>query len=290
MTSASTEIILSTFRTALVALAMILFVAALTPSVFGQDEEDPSGEAIALFNRGQDAHERGEFATAIESYDKALKLIPDFPEAQLQRANASQSLGRFDDAESAFRRAVELREDWSLAMAGLGAILVRRNNLVEAEKYLTRSIELDSLNFPAYAAMTELRLKTKAPNDVLSNLLAKLRTLTAKANPTASIWAARAALETALGDRKTALLSAARALELDPKNQYALSTSADIALIEHDPAAADGFVKPLEALAPQSESTKGLRARVLVEQGHVDDRHLPLVAGLHERLLELALQ
>ena len=156
-------------------------------------------------------------------------------------------------------------------MAGLGAVLVRRNNFVEAEKYLTRAIEIDELNFPAYAAITELRLKTKASGDVLNTLLTKLRNLTAKANPTASVWASRAALENALGDRKTALLSAARALELDPKYQYALSTSADIALLEHDPASADAFVKRLETLAPAAESTKGLRARVLVEQGKIDE-------------------
>ena len=271
MTTISAIRFLSNTRSVVVVLAVVLAVCSLVPNTYGQDDEDASGEAIALFNKGQDAHERGEFAIAIENYEKALKLIPAFPEAQLQRANAFQSLGKFGDAESAFRRTLELRDDWSLAMAGLGAVLVRRNNFVEAEKYLTRAIEIDELNFPAYAAITELRLKTKASGDVLNTLLTKLRNLTAKANPTASVWASRAALENALGDRKTALLSAARALELDPKYQYALSTSADIALLEHDPASADAFVKRLETLAPAAESTKGLRARVLVEQGKIDE-------------------
>lgn len=271
MTAVAALRFLSNGRSALVALAVIFSVLGFCPNAFGQDDEDGSGEAIALFNRGQDAHERGEFAVAIENYDKALKLIPEFPEAQLQRANAFQSLGKFAEAESAFRRSLELREDWSLAMAGLGAVLVRRNNFVEAEKFLTRAIEIDDLNFPAYAAMTELRLKTKASDDVLKILLTKLRTLSSKANPTASTWASRAALESRLGDRKTALLSAAKALELDPKYLYALSTSADIALIEHDPASADAFVRRIEALAPSSESTKALRARVLVEQGRIEE-------------------
>ena len=115
-------------------------------------------------------------------------------------------------------------------MATLGSLLVQRNKLVEAEPLLAKAIEADDMNFPALAAMAELKLKTKAPQDSLVSLLDKIRTLTKKASPTASIWAARAALENALGDRKNAKTSAANALELDSKYQFALLTSADLAL------------------------------------------------------------
>jgi len=250
---------------------VLLSLTAFETNILCQDEDDRSGEAVALFNKGQDAHEKGEFGTAIENYEKALKLIPDFPEAELQRGNAYQSLGKLDEAESAFRRALELREDWSLALANLGSVLVRKNNFAEADKILIRAIETDELNFPAYVAMTELRLKTKAPTAVLNSLLVKIRALTAKANPTASMWASRAALESAIGDRKNAKASAAKALELDPKYQFALSTSADIALFENDPSAADMFVKRLETVAPQSETAKALRARILIVQGKTDE-------------------
>ena len=251
--------------------AVICSIASLTQNVACQGEDDPSDEAISLFNKGQDSHEKGDLTGAIENYDKALKLVPDFPEAQLQRAYAYQSLGKLDDAEAAFRRAVDLREDWSLGLAGLGAVLVRKNNFVDAERFLSRAIELDELNFPAYAAMTELRLKTKAPPDTINSLLSRLRALTSKANPTASIWASRAAIESAVGDRKNAKASAARALELEPKNVFALSTAADISLLDHDSASAEILVKRLESLAPQSQSAKGLRARLLIEKGKTEE-------------------
>src|SRR5688572_3300314 len=153
---------LSFLSVALVALA------GMTSTVHSQEgDDDPSGTAVALFNKGQDAHEKGDFQTAVENYEKALKIVPDFPEAELQRGNAYQSLGKLDLAELAFRRAVELREDWSLAMASLGSLLVRKGAFPEAETLLTKAIETDELNFPAYAAMTELRLKTKAAPSVL---------------------------------------------------------------------------------------------------------------------------
>ena len=251
-----------------IALSLTL---ALSSNSFSQDEPNPESEAVQLFNKGQDAHEKRDFALAIENYDKAIKLVPDFPEAELQRGNALVSLGKLDDAEMSFRRTLELREGWSLAQANLGALLVQKKNYAEAEKFLSKAIENDDLNFPAYVAMTELRLKTKASPALLDALLTKTRMLTSKANPTASIWASRAALENVVGDKKLAKSSATRALELDPKNLTALTLSADIALAEHDPAAADPFVRRLEVLAPDFGSTKALRARILIEQGKIDD-------------------
>lgn len=262
-----------------IALVSIFFISS---EALSQDEDgDPADEAIALFNRGQDAHEKGDLKLAIELYEKALKIIPNFPEAEVQRGNAYQSLGKLDEAEKAFLKAVDLRDDWSLALANLGSVLVHRGRFADAEKHLSKAIEIDDLNFPAYAAMTELRLKTKAPPEVLNALLVKVRGLTAKANPTASIWASRAALERATGDRKAAKSSLAKALELDPGNVFALSESAALALLESDPSAADGFVKRLEAAAPQTETTRSLRARVLFAQGKASDA-LSLIGSISD--------
>lgn len=252
---------------AILFFAVLCIAFALCSNSLAQDDPTPETEAIALFNKGQDAHEKGDLALALENYDKAIKLVQDFPEAELQRGNALVSLGRLEEAEVSLRRALELREDWSLALANLGSLLVQKGKFAEAEKYLIRAIERDEMNFPAYAAMTELKLRTKAAPQVLNSLLARMQMLTSKANPTASIWASRAALENAVGDRKLAKASAARALQLDAKNLTALTVSADIELLEHDPAAADVLVGRLENIAPLSDSTKGLRARVMVAQG-----------------------
>ena len=92
-------------------------------------------------------------------------------------------------------------------MASLGSVLVTRGETAEAEKLLVRAIELDAQNFPAYSALTELRLKTNAKPEVLRELLHRLMDLTAKSKPPASIWTARAAVEDALGSVDAAKLS-----------------------------------------------------------------------------------
>ena len=83
-----------------IALSLTL---ALNSNSFSQDP-DPETEAVVYFNKGQDAHEKKDFALAIENYDKAIKLVPDFPEAELQRGNALVSIGRLDDAETSLAR------------------------------------------------------------------------------------------------------------------------------------------------------------------------------------------
>jgi tetratricopeptide (TPR) repeat protein len=254
----------------LASVVVLLFASLALQLVRGQDG-DGEAEAVAFFNKGQDAHEKGDLKAAIELYEKALKVIPDFPEAELQRGNAFVTLGRLDEAEKAFRHAIELKEDWTLAIAALGDVLVQQGKFAEAETILTKAIELDELNFPAYSALTELRLKIKAKPEVLSELLAKLKGLTSKASPTASIWAARAALENALGDTKAARASIKTALTLEPKSVTALSEGADLALAENDVNQATVYVTTLESTSPNSTRVKVLRARVLYASGNATE-------------------
>lgn len=250
-------------------LTLTLFLAA--GEVRSQDEPDNSEEAVAAFNAGQEAHEKGDLAGAIKQYEKALEIFPEFPEAELQRGSAYLALGKVDEAESSFRRASELREDWSLALASLGSVLVRKEQFGEAEKVLVKAIELDSQNFPAYAAMADLRLKTGAGPDELKDLLAKLRGLSSKASPTASILASRAAIENKLGDRAAAKKSLDQALSIDPGNRNALAGRAAIALSEGDSDRAEKISKTLSEGSPGSDEVRFLQAQVAFAKNNPDE-------------------
>ena len=247
----------------------LLTVAAIVP-VFAQDETE-TDDPIALFNKGQDAHEKGDLETALKFYDEALKVLPEFPEAEYQRGSAFVQMGKSAEAEKAFRRALEIREDWTLPMAKLGAILVKKIEFAEAERFLTKAIELDEQNFPAFDALTELRIKTKASPEVLKELLNKIRILTAKANPTASAWASRAAIERVLGDRPAAKISVNNSLSIDPKNITALNEKVEIAISEGDYALALGDAKTIVQLSPASVTANILLARVYAASGKMPE-------------------
>ncbi|HLA96277.1 MAG TPA: tetratricopeptide repeat protein, partial [Pyrinomonadaceae bacterium] len=204
MSPAKTKYFQTLRRRDLFAIFVIALLLSASNLTLGQDGNNETDDAVVIFNQAQEAHEKGDLLGAIKLYEKAIEIIPEFPEAELQRGSAYLSLGKIDAAETAFRKAAELREDWTLALANLGVVLVRKNQFAEAETVLKKAIELDDLNFPAFVAMTDLRLKTRAKPEVLRELLARIRVLSSKAKPTAAIIASQGALENALGDLPSA--------------------------------------------------------------------------------------
>lgn len=271
-------------------LLIFLTLAILAVPMFAQeDEDDNSAEAIKVFNEAQDAHEKGDLTTAIQLYEKVLKIVPEIPEAEYQRGMALLSLNRTAEAEKAFRRAIELREDWTLPMASLGSILVTTNRYDEAEKILTQAIEIDSANFPALAALTELRVKTKAAPAVLKELLAKLQIITSKANPTVSAWVSRAALERTLGDKTAAKNSLNRALSIEPKNKAALVERAETAIAESDLTGATEIARTLAQISPNSDEIRFLQARIFAADGKTAEasKILETISSLSPEMISL---
>ena len=241
-------------------------------SAYSQDAPtNPTDQAINLFEQGQDEHSKGNFGKAIELYEQATKLLPEFAEAEFQKGNAYLSLAKPQDAEKAFRRAIEIRGDWTLALAALGTVLERRGEYAESEKLLTKALSLDDSNFPAYSALIELKLITKAPAEVLQPLLEKVRGFSSRVNATAVVFAAQASLENALGDRAAAKKSLTRALALDGNNKTAIYLKAGLALSDGDLIVADELTRTLEKLDAGTDSVKVLRARYLLATGKSKD-------------------
>jgi tetratricopeptide (TPR) repeat protein len=175
------------------------------------DQDDP----VKLFERGQDAHAKNDFKTAIEFYDAAIRLKPEFPEAEFQRAMALLFSNRKDEALQGFNRAVELRPDWALAYARFGSQLSAYfNDDRDAEPILRRAIELDSQNVEALVALADLRVRAGDANEALT--LSKRAT--ASKDATASTWRKRSFIEIAAGDRMAALASVDKALALSPSD------------------------------------------------------------------------
>ena len=248
-------------------ILIVSIIFTFNTLAFSQDEETEK-DPVELFNQGQDAHEKGDLKTALKLYDEALKIAPEFPEAEFQKGNALQSLGRDTEAEKSFRRAIELRESWVLPMASLGEILVRNGKFAEAETVLNKVIELDPVNSSAFASFATLRLKTKATPEVLKNLLTKIIALK---NPDASVWSARGAIETALGDKVSAKSSLNHALTLEPKNSYALTESTEILLVEKNYPKALENANNLVKFYPNSLSANLLLAKVFAESGNISE-------------------
>src|SRR5258707_4566752 len=91
-----------------------LMVALCFQLVRAQTDDPTDGETdpVKLFERGQNAHAKGKIAQALALYEGAIKLRPEFPEAEYQRGVALVALGRPAAAEKSFTRAIDLKKDW----------------------------------------------------------------------------------------------------------------------------------------------------------------------------------
>jgi len=259
--STSQEMFLMRLRQVARAAAFILAALLIAvPAIRAQ--EDP----VALFNQAQDRHEKGELAGAVELYDKAIGLMPEFPEAEYQRAAALESLGKKDEALKGFLRAGELRPDWALPRASAGALLIRLGRSAEAETLLAKAIELQPADPVALTALAELRIKTKAEKPVLQDLLAKITPLTEKGRPSPGLLRARAGLEVQLGMRDAANRSLERALAADPEDKNTLMQMAFAAADAGDVDRARGILTKLERLSSATD-LHVLRAAILAREG-----------------------
>jgi tetratricopeptide (TPR) repeat protein len=233
-------------QTLLAALAALALLCSCAPPASAQDDADD--DPVRLFERGQDAHAKGETARALELYDAALKLRPEFAEAQFQKGVALLSLKRPAEAESSLRRAAELKADWPLPQAALGLLLSRAGRDREAEPYLRRAIELDPKNSSAIVALAQARLRAGASGDAL-NLI---RQATGFGGATAADWALRARIERLSGDKTSAASSVASALKIDARSADAHAERAEQLAAAGDLRAAGGELKQAIEGAPEA--------------------------------------
>jgi tetratricopeptide (TPR) repeat protein len=246
---------------------------AQTEDSFGDASADP----VKLFERGQNAHARGDLIKALEFYDEAIRLRPEFAEAEFQRGNALLALGRLAEAESGFRRAIEIRKDWSPPYSSLGALLVRLNRDSEAESFLRLALKFDAQSNLALRMLADIRLRAGDAKEALE--LAQ-RATNDKEAPV-STWLLRAMAERATNDNSGALSSLDHVLQLDPLNFSALMERAEIRIAAGDHEHAITDLKTAEPLA-KGEKTNFSRLAVDYElAGKPDEAHrVAAAAGL----------
>lgn len=260
--------------------AALLWLFCYTSATQAQTDDpfgDGSADPVKLFERGQNAHARGDLPKALEFYEEAIKVRPEFPEAEFQRGNVLVALGKLAEAESGFRRAIELRKDWSLPYSALGALLIRLNRDADAEPVLRQAIKLDKQDNLALRMLADIRLRAGDKKEALE----LTRRATTDPDAPASVWLLRALAERATGDNVAALASFSRALELDPTNVPALLERAEIHLAagEQEPGLAD-----LKAAEPLIKGQKGFASRLAADYElagkPVEARRVAEAAGL----------
>ena len=257
-----------------IAMCLALLFAGATPRATAQDDPfgDSAADPIKMFERGQSAHARGDLEKAITFYEQALKVKPEFPEAEFQRGNALASLGRLDDAEAAFKLAIAQKKNWSLPHSALGALLMRLKRDADAEQSFRAALKIDANDSVALRMLSEIRVRAGDGKEALD--LAKRATAIAEAP--ASAWVVLAVAERANGNAVAAKATLDRVLTDEPANVAALLERADLLTDQKnfEPAIAD-----LRAAAKAKPGEKTIMSRLA---------YVLQQAGRNEEAMEVA--
>lgn len=230
--------------------------------------DDNAADPMKLFERGQNAHAKGEFERALGYYDEALKVRPEFPEAEFQRANALVSLKRFADAESAFKRAIELRPNWSPPFTNLGVLLIRLDRDDEAANLLRQALKLDAQNEGAMRVLAEVRLRAGDAKEAL-----ELSRKVTNRDSSAAAWIVKAMAERKLGLKTESLASIDHVLQSEPNNIVALIERADISIEAGNYSEAINNLRLAEQSAPGDKAIASRLASALEHVGRVEEAH-----------------
>ena len=259
----------------------VLLLLACFATVGVAQTEDPLGDGGAdptkLFEQGQNAHARGDLERALNYYQAALKVKPEFPEAEFQLGNVFVAMGRLAEAESAFQRSIALRKNWSLPYSALGALYSRTKRDSDADRVLREAVKLNPQDYLAFRVLATLRLRAGDPKEAL-----KFAQIATKASDApSSAWLVRGMTERATGDKVGALASVENVLQMEPENLDALLERAELKIEAGDIAAALEDLKKAESL---KSTDKSILSRLVVSYeraGKSDEaRRIAEAAGL----------
>lgn len=263
MINRSSSLRCSWSRSAVVAGALLLAVGCFAAARAQADDTfgDGAADPVKLFERGQNAHARNDLQKALEFYDEAIKVRPEFAEAEFQRGNVLVALNRFQEAEAGFRRSIELRKTWSLPHSALGSLLVRLKRDADAEIALREALKLDPQDNLALRILADIRLR----NGATAEALALARRATVDNDASASTWLLRALAERAAGDNVAAIASLDRVIAMDSNNSAALLERAEIRIATNDKERALADLRVAEPLLRENKEDKASLARLAAD-------------------------
>jgi superkiller protein 3 len=103
--------------------------------------KNPTGW-MAHNNLGALLAHQGKLTEAIEQYEQALQLKPDFTEAYNNLGNALADQGKVPEAIQCYKRALELNPSYAEAYYDLGNVLAHQGKLPEAIQHYERAVQL----------------------------------------------------------------------------------------------------------------------------------------------------
>jgi len=175
--------------------------------------ETPETLAIVFLNRGNALAENGQFDTAIQDYDQAIKDNPQSAEAFWRRGFALEQKGEFDRAIADYDNALKLDPNNANAFANRGHAHSHKKEFDPAIEDLTQAIKLNANDARTYGLRANA-YREKAQYDLAIQDCEQA----IKLDPDdAYAYYVRGLARQKRGDKSGAKADIAKAKQLDPK-------------------------------------------------------------------------
>jgi tetratricopeptide (TPR) repeat protein len=123
------------------------------------------------YSKGQAAAKKGDYRTAIDHYEGAIGIDPEYADAYAYLGAAQVSLGQLDEGAKQFQKAIDLVPDHTLAIANLSIVLSKLKRYDEAGQAARQALKLDpSLLKMRYILALSLTMKQGHETEALENL------------------------------------------------------------------------------------------------------------------------
>ncbi len=115
-----------------------------------------SGNYVAHNDLGVMLGSQGQLDEAIEHFQKALEIRPDYPEGHNNLGIALRRKGRLDEAIEHFKKAVKIAPTYADAYYNLGNALMQSGRLGEAIREYQKALDLAPRHLPAHLSLAWL--------------------------------------------------------------------------------------------------------------------------------------
>jgi Tfp pilus assembly protein PilF len=135
----------------------------------GMYEGSASEQAMAYYRQGVREHQRGELASAIRSYNKALKEDPKFVEAYDNLGQVYRQAGQYDDAIKCYNKSLKLYPEGEMARMNLAVVHSIKGDLAGAKKDYQALVKYHPEGAEGYFGLANVQMLLKQYDEALVN-------------------------------------------------------------------------------------------------------------------------
>ena len=229
-----------------------------------KDAIDDFNKAIQLYpeyaavynNRGNVLLGLGAVKEALKDFDRALLLAPGYAAAYSNRAGAYMKLGQVERAIADYTKAIELTPSSAAALSGRGRAHLAANRPHGAIRDFTRAVTLDARFSAAYRSRAEAKMAVERYEEAIEDFSRAI----AFEPRNAEIFALRGTAYVEADNAASGVKDFAKAIELNPNSaQYYAARGLAYAKAEAYEDALNDFARAIE-LEPRSPRAYAYRA------------------------------